>query len=172
MADSSNNESRIPILIVLAMLVIAIVVGIMIFFVEKDKTPLMRLTIFAGYLVLILVFAYGLLTLYAMASGKIDLQKLVSESDGSASMSRFQLLIFTFVIALSIVMMVVSANPPKFPAIPNEVLILLGISASTYAVSKGIQTGADADQATTTNPPPPPPPPGGDDKAKGAGAGQ
>jgi hypothetical protein len=171
MADSNSNDSKIPILIVLAMLAIAIAVGIMIFFVEKDKTPMLRLTIFAGYLVLILVFAYGLLTLYAMASGKIDLKYLVSESDGSASMSRFQLLIFTFVIALSIVMMVVSANPPKFPAIPNEVLILLGISASTYAVSKGIQKGAETDQSDTSSNPPPPPV-GGDDKAKAAGAGQ
>ena len=171
MAEPNTNESRIPILIVLAMLAIAIAVGVMIFFVEKDRSPMVRLTIFAGYLVLILVFAYGLLTLYAMASGKIDLKMLIGESDGSASMSRFQLLIFTFVIALSIVMMVVSTTPPRFPAIPNEVLILLGISASTYAVSKGIQTGADSDQASTANPQPPPPP-AGDDKAKGAGVGQ
>jgi hypothetical protein len=63
-------------------------------------------------------------------------------------MSRLQLLIFTFVIGLSIIMMVVSATPPRFPAIPNEVLILLGISASTYAVSKGIQKSAETDQAT------------------------
>jgi hypothetical protein len=71
-------------------------------------------------------------------------------------MSRFQLLIFTFVIALSIVIMVVSANPPHFPTIPNEVLILLGISASTYAVSKGIQEGADNDKAEIdANQPPP-----------------
>jgi hypothetical protein len=144
---AESNDSKIPVLIVLAMLAIAIVVGIVILIVEKEITPMARLTIFAGYLVLILVFAYGLLTLYAMASGKIDLKFLVSESDGQASMSRFQLLIFTFVIALSIVMMVVSANPPHFPTIPNEVLILLGISASTYAVSKGIQKGADNDKA-------------------------
>jgi hypothetical protein len=144
---ANTNDSMVPKLIVVGMLLLAIAVGIMIFMVDQKITPMARLGIFAGYLILILVFTWGLLVLYNMAAGEIDLSKLVSESDGSASMSRFQLLIFTFVIALSIVMMAVSVTPPKFPAIPNEVLILLGISASTYAVSKGIQMGAETDQA-------------------------
>jgi len=54
-------------------------------------------------------------------------------------MSRFQLLIFTFVIAFSIFLMIVSSKPMRFPNVPAEILTLLGISASTYAVSKGIQ---------------------------------
>ena len=59
-----------------------------------------------------------------------------------ASMSRFQLLIFTLVIALSLFLVVVSNM--KFPdTIPPEILTLLGISASTYAVSKGIQSSAN-----------------------------
>jgi hypothetical protein len=152
------------------MLVIAFLVGIVIFVVDSKLTPMVRLAIFTGYLVLILVFTYGLLTLYHMATGKIDLKGLVSENDGSASMSRFQLLVFTFVIALSIVMMVVSATPPKFPAIPNEVLILLGISASTYAVSKGIQKGAETDQAEINANQPNPP--AADDKTKTTASGQ
>jgi hypothetical protein len=57
-------------------------------------------------------------------------------------MSRFQLLVFTFVIALSLFLMVVAQNGTKFPEIPANVLTLLGISASTYAVSKGIQAGS------------------------------
>ena len=71
--------------------------------------------------------------------GKIDLSALLSEPSGQASMSRFQLLIFTFVIAVSLFAMVEGhVNPAGFPDIPGGVLTLLGISASTYAVSKGI----------------------------------
>jgi hypothetical protein len=69
--------------------------------------------------------------------GKIDLSQLISEPSGDASMSRFQLLIFTFVIAISLFVLV-EANHGAIPDIPTGVLTLLGISASTYAVSKGI----------------------------------
>jgi hypothetical protein len=139
--NNANTEKWVPV----AMLIIAIGVGLILYF--KGGDPTANLRILAGYIALIMVFAFGLLTLYALATGKIDLTYLVSEKDGQASMSRFQLLIFTFVIALSIVLMVVSSPTPKFPVIPNEVLILLGLSASTYAVSKGIQKGAETDQA-------------------------
>jgi hypothetical protein len=152
MAGSNDSQdpkdTRVPKAIVVGMMLIAVAVGIAILVLDKSViTPMARLALFSGYLILILVFTWGLLILYRMADDAIDLSKLVSEADGDASMSRFQLLIFTFVIALCIVMMVVSGNPPKFPAIPNEVLILLGISASTYAVSKGIQKSAEGDQA-------------------------
>ena len=70
-------------------------------------------------------------------TGKIDLSQLISEPSGDASMSRFQLLIFTFVIAISLFVLV-EANHGAIPDIPAGVLTLLGISASTYAVSKGI----------------------------------
>lgn len=71
--------------------------------------------------------------------GKIDLSGMLCEANGMASMSRFQLLIFTFVIAISLFTMVEKGvNPNGFPEIPNGVLTLLGISASTYAVGKGI----------------------------------
>ena len=157
MAEPNTNESRIPILIVLAMLAIAIAVGVMIFFVEKDRSPMVRLTIFAGYLVLILVFAYGLLTLYAMASGKIDLKMLIGESDGSASMSRFQLLIFTFVIALGLFLIILSASPPSFPAIPGGILALLGISGGSYVTSKAVDANAAKPQVVVAPVAPPPP---------------
>ena len=70
--------------------------------------------------------------------GKIDLSSLLSEANGDASMSRFQLLIFTFVIAISLFALVERTSPPGYPAIPTGILTLLGISASTYAVGKGI----------------------------------
>jgi hypothetical protein len=73
----------------------------------------------------------------AIASGKIDISMLLSEADGKASMSRFQLLIFTFVIGVSFFLVVLCEC--KIPDVPSQVLTLLGISASTYGVSKGIQ---------------------------------
>lgn len=142
-------------------------------------TPQDRLTLLVGYGTLILVFFFGLLVLLEIASGRIDLSHLLSEAGpdgktGQASLSRFQLLIFTLVIAFSLFLITVAKN--QFPAIPTEILTLLGISASTYAVSKGIQAStasptepedqsakkdppAPAPNNPNTNDPPPPPPP-------------
>ena len=95
-----------------------------------------------GYAVVVLIFGFGLIILIKMATGAIDLSKLLDEVGGGASMSRFQLLVFTFVIALSLFLMV-SSNTKGFPDIPSGVLTLLGISATTYGVSKGIQLGSN-----------------------------
>ena len=86
----------------------------------------------------------GVAILYNVFTGKIDLSGLISEPNGDASMSRFQLLVFTFVIAASLFLIIASAGPPPaFPKdIPNGILVLLGISASSYLVSKGIQTSS------------------------------
>jgi hypothetical protein len=84
-----------------------------------------------------LLFLFGFFILAAIATGKIDLSKLLAEDGGGASMSRFQLLIFTFVIGLSFFLIVICDC--KFPEVPANVLALLGISATTYGVSKGIQ---------------------------------
>jgi hypothetical protein len=96
-----------------------------------------QLGLVAGCALVILIFSIGVIVVYYLAV-KIDLTHLLSEAGGGASLSRFQFLIFTFVISLSLFLIVVSTN--NFPAkIPPEILTLLGISASTYAVSKGIQ---------------------------------
>lgn len=120
-----------------------------------------RLKVVLSYEILILVFFFGLMVLLYMAAGEIDLSMLLSEPKGhdaegkptyGASMSRFQLLIFTFVIALSLLLIIIATGAKAFPAVPSEILVLLGISASTYAVGKGIQSSAQK--------PPTPPPPG------------
>lgn len=86
----------------------------------------------------------GLAILFYVFTGRIDLSGLISEPNGDASMSRFQLLVFTFVIAASLFLIIASTEPtPDFPkVIPNGILILLGISASSYLVSKGIQNSS------------------------------
>lgn len=83
----------------------------------------------------------GVAILYYVFTGKINLSGLISEPTGDASMSRFQLLVFTFVIAASLFLIIASTKPtPQFPeVIPSGILMLLGISASSYLVSKGIQ---------------------------------
>jgi uncharacterized BrkB/YihY/UPF0761 family membrane protein len=76
--------------------------------------------------------------IYMVLVGKIDLTHLLNEANGLASMARFQLLIFTFVVAISLFYLVEKRTDASFPDIPSGVLTLLGISASTYAVGKGI----------------------------------
>jgi Bacterial Ig-like domain (group 2) len=107
----------------------------------SSATPLTTLTLFAGWVVCIFVLFLGAAIIVLIAQGKINLSKLVSESNGDASMSRFQLLVFTFVVALSFFLVVASSQ--KLPDIPGTVLSLIGISASSYLVSKGIQTSTD-----------------------------
>ncbi len=85
---------------------------------------------------------------YLILRGTIDLSRLISEPNGDASMSRFQFLVFTFVVTLCLFLIVAGhENAPAFPDIPGSVLALLGISASSYTVSKAIQfTSADGVQ--------------------------
>jgi uncharacterized membrane protein YgcG len=138
-----------------AALVIGLGAVVVIYFTVKDATAaanaMARLKVVLSYEILILTFFYGFMVLLYMAAGEIDLSALLSEPKGTdaqgnqlygASMSRFQLLIFTFVIALSLLSIIIANGATKFPAIPSEILVLLGISASTYAVGKGIQSSA------------------------------
>lgn len=158
---------------------VLVILGFMLTYLPGDKASteiaLNKLKIATGFTLLALIFLFGFAVLVYIANGSIDLSELLSETGDSkgASMSRFQLLIFTLVIALSLFLVVV-ANM-AFPAtIPPEILTLLGISASTYAVSKGIQTSGQANNTQTVNPPPPPPPPPPDqqqDAAKAQGVG-
>ncbi|MDE0852996.1 MAG: hypothetical protein OSA97_01055 [Nevskia sp.] len=84
----------------------------------------------------------GFLIIWKIASGDIDLSKLISDPNGDASISRLQLLIFTFVVAFSLFWVTLSTK--QFPAVPGTILSLLGISATSYLVSKGIQFSNEA----------------------------
>ncbi len=124
------------------------------------------LTIVVGWIVTVFIGALGLLILWHMATGKIDLKDLISEpGNGKASLSRFQFLVFTFVIALSLLLVILGQPQPGFPAeIPPGVFALLGISGGSYLISKGIQTRRDVDLSTpddtsTSSKAPPPAPP-------------
>ncbi|HXB22951.1 MAG TPA: hypothetical protein VNV88_16300 [Candidatus Solibacter sp.] len=123
---------------------------------------LQGLTIFTGYIISVFIGLLGLVVIWRIWDGKIDLSELISETNGGASMSRFQFLVFTFVIALSLFLVIIgNPNGIQFPkTIPTEILTLLGISGSSYLVSKGIQF---SDPAGITDTPPHVPP-----KADGA----
>jgi len=107
----------------------------------------MSLEMVIGYLVCGVVGLFALAILWLILKGEINLDLLISEKTGEASMSRFQLLIFTFVIGLSFFLIVVAnsglhAGPAAktgLPDVPGGVLALLGISATSYTVSKAIQ---------------------------------
>ena len=98
------------------------------------------LALVVGWILTIMLGLLGLIIVWLIISGRIDLSGLISEPNGNASLSRFQFLIFTFVIAMSLFLMIVSTSPPSFPAIPGGILALLGISGGSYVVSKGIQS--------------------------------
>ena len=101
-----------------------------------DTVSLVIAWLLAGFLAVLMVIIVGLILI-----GRIKLDRLISEPNGDASLSRFQFLIFTFVIGASFTLIVVGGDPPRFPdTIPSGIFVLLGISASTYAIAKGIQS--------------------------------
>ena len=116
------------------------------------NTAFQSLSLFIGWMLAILVGLFALYILYLVDSGKIDRKCLLCESTSdnsktpTASMARFQFLIFTFVIALTLFLVIVGCGSGtcKFPDIPASILGLLGISGASYAVGKGIQASSDS----------------------------
>ncbi|MFK0731462.1 MAG: hypothetical protein HEQ35_28070 [Gloeotrichia echinulata IR180] len=125
------------------------------------------LTIFVAVLeVFILIFIWdGTWNANKNPKRGINLEKLISESSGEASLARFQLLIFTFVISMSLVLIITGSSPPKFPAtIPDQILGLLGISSTSYVIGKALQSQVkvptpEPSNTVVASPPPPPPEP-------------
>ncbi|MDR3526629.1 MAG: hypothetical protein P4L57_05070 [Rhizomicrobium sp.] len=104
--------------------------------------------LFAAALLLVII-GTAFLVLYLIARGRINIYDLLAEPDSTkASLSRFQFLLFTFVIAG--LFLLLSVESGGFVIIPDSVLGLLGISAGTYAVSKGI-TASNKTPATATD---------------------
>ena|SRR5207249_4748703 len=116
------------------------------------------LALVMGWIVTVLVAAFAIAIIYKMLKGDINLMYLIAGAEGDASLSRFQFLIFTFVIALGLFLIILSANPPSFPAtIPGGILALLGISGGSYVTAKAVDANASKPQVVI--PPTPPAPP-------------
>lgn len=103
---------------------------------------------FAVITIIVLLFAF--IVLWKIWKDEISLQGLLSEmpdggpaGDAKASMSRFQMLIFTFVIAGLFLMLSIESG--GFVEIPQNVLILLGVSGGTYVLSKGVSSSKKKD---------------------------
>jgi hypothetical protein len=159
--EEGTKKNLVDWIIPVICLVLALATVAIVYYLHPGDKPLERLTLVVAYVIVILVFFFGLMVLIAMATNKIDISGLLCEpTENKASMSRFQLLIFIFVIAFSLVLIILSNDPIKFPDVPSGILLLLGISASTYAVSKGMSSGAaggtdattDETTSTTTDP--------------------
>lgn len=102
------------------------------------------LKLVVGWILAVFIAGLGLLILWRILKGDIELNRLLEDEKGKASLSRFQFLIFTFVISMSLYLIIVSGDPPAFPAeIPGEIFALLGISGGSYVVSKGVQSNRD-----------------------------
>jgi len=108
----------------------------------------------------VFIGAVEFIILWRIWTNRIDLTYLVAEDDGQASLSRFQMLFFTFVIGSILAVISLCGDKPDFPkAFPVEILGLLGISGGSYVLSKGIQFGNP--QPGTGQTPASPPPGGG-----------
>ncbi len=91
----------------------------------------------------LILVAFAAAVLWQIVNGSIPLVGLISEpGDGSkqnlgkASLSRFQFLIFTFVVAGLFLMLCIETG--GFVDIPNNVLGLLGISGGSFVISKAV----------------------------------
>jgi hypothetical protein len=100
------------------------------------------LALVAGWIIVVFIGILGVLVLWNIYTNRIDLKFLLCEQDGKASLSRFQFLVFTFVIAMSFAL--ITLRTGSIPDIPQGVWALLGISGGSYVISKGIQKNAEA----------------------------
>ena len=96
-----------------------------------------------GWVIVVFITSLALKILIMVWKGGakgIDLKHLISEDNGNASLSRFQFLIFTFVIAMGLLVIILKTE--NFPTIGSDVFALLGISAGSYVASKITQKAA------------------------------
>jgi uncharacterized BrkB/YihY/UPF0761 family membrane protein len=115
-------------------------------------TPL-TIGLVIGWILTIFIGLLGLVIVIKIFKGDIDLNYIISDENGWASLSRFQFLIFTFVVAMSLFYLILADTPPKYPMIPNQILALLGISGGSYVVAKGIQSSRDVSMTEAGEPP-------------------
>jgi hypothetical protein len=95
-----------------------------------------------------ILLGFAAVVLWKILTCEVSLDSLLLEPPdpkfpdrpSKASLSRFQFLIFTFVIAGLFLMLSIEAG--TLIDIPNNVLVLLGISGGSYLVSKGVQMSA------------------------------
>ena len=128
------------------------------------------LSLIVATIVSIIILLLALSVVWEIWRGRLDLAYLLSEpaekgGDGKpkASLSRFQFLVFTFVIAG--LYLVLSLEAGTLIDVPNGALMLLGISGGSYLISKyskGVGTSSNPEEETPSEEKP-------RDKKSGAG---
>jgi hypothetical protein len=103
-----------------------------------------------------ILLLFALIVLGKIWKGTIKLDGLLAEEgpgDSKASLSRFQFLVFTFVIAGLYLLLSIEAG--TFVDIPVNVLALLGISGGSYVLSKSVSPGGALNRAAEKTESPP-----------------
>ena len=142
MSDSPNRGSApsIPNLIVI-MIILAVICGIAGYALYKGARPddiaLIGFTAFGSVILLFAAAVVWQLVREDALSGIV----LEPGGDRKASLSRFQMLVFTFVVAGLFLMLSIEAG--SFVDIPASVLGLIGLSGGTFVVSKGVTTSVE-----------------------------
>lgn len=144
--QTPDPTDRLTTILISLSILVAVVSSIVVIW--GGHSALDNLKLATGYATLIFLFFLSMVVLIDIVRNKINLSEMLEELSGGASMSRFQLMVFTFVIAFSF--FVIVAEQGRFPDIPTNVLALLGVSASTYAVGKGLQVSSTDDGGTSS----------------------
>lgn len=99
-----------------------------------------NLALWSFFILSAILLLFGLLVLGMMWKGSIKLEGLLTDPDtDKASLSRFQFLVFTFVIAGLYLLLSIEAG--TFVDVPTNALALLGISGGSYILSKSVSPG-------------------------------
>jgi hypothetical protein len=101
-----------------------------------------------AYSVVLFITGIEALILYQIATNKINLSLLIADDDGDASLSRFQFLIFTFIIGAGLLHLTLKGS--TFPTVDEGILMLLGISGASYAIGKSLDKPTPATVTTNT----------------------
>lgn len=108
------------------------------------NTPITML----AYSVVLFITGVEAVILYQIATNKINLHLLIANDDGDASLSRFQFLLFTFIIGAGLLHLTLKGS--AFPTIDEGILMLLGISGASYAIGKSLDKPTPTTVTTTT----------------------
>ncbi len=107
-----------------------------------------QLILMTYWSVTVIIMAFAVIVLYKLV--RVDLSGLIceitDEGAGKASLSRFQFLLFTFVVAGLYLALCLESG--TFIDIPNGTLGLIGISSGSYVLSKAVSSSKPATGGT------------------------
>jgi hypothetical protein len=119
----------------------------------KYEVQAAQIAVIGFIAVAVIMVAFAGTVLWQIVNGKIELVGLIAEPGnggvGKASLSRFQMLIFTFVIAGLFLML--SIETGGFVDVPTNVLGLLGISGGSYLIAKATTPPPKDSETPTPN---------------------